>query len=613
MINLYPHKLPSAIYRAFIQDGRKIYQLLPGRLRLDLWRVLFIQIISALVETSTLLVISLFALSLAAPEAAQNNIIVRIALDLSPVLKTWGDGHRQLITFTSILMTVFIFLKVGLFALLNRQTALFSENVCLYINRETLRRYLNKSYFWHISAESQTVIHKFSQRDHLVNFLMFLLLLYSNVICCLALFISLFLAEPKLTLLVMVVFGLCSLGLFLLLRRRLDAAAQKRRDLDLTEYADRLALAQGLREILIYHRQAAMFSKMDTTLAAGRPVRVFLTFSNYLPSLVLELIGFATISILTIGLLVWDLSMPAIVSAISMLMLTAWRVLPAVNRTLTYTLSIRSLRPAAMSYLELLETFIAEEPEPLPEPDPDFRFDQNLTLENINFHYPDGQDAALTNLNLIIARGETIGLIGASGAGKSTLALLLTGLVYPQSGCFLIDGRELSPAGRTAYLRLVGFVPQNPLLLPGTVAENVAFSKWGEPYEYRSVEEACRQAAMDFVFDHPQGLDRLLAGGGQGLSGGQAQRVAIARALFTQPQIIIFDEATSALDQGSENIIAETIKKLPAKTTVVIIAHRLTTVENCDRLVWLEEGRVKAEGPPAEILPHYLKNQAASR
>jgi ABC-type multidrug transport system fused ATPase/permease subunit len=162
-----------------------------------------------------------------------------------------------------------------------------------------------------------------------------------------------------------------------------------------------------------------------------------------------------------------------------------------------------------------------------------------------------------------------------------------------------VDGRELSPAARAAYTRLVGFVPQNPLLLPGTVADNVAFSRWGESYDRRDAEQACRQAALDFD------LDRALGSGGGGLSGGQAQRVVIARALFTRPDIIIFDEATSALDQACENIIAETIRNLPQTTTSIIIAHRLTTVEHCDTLVWLEKGRVLDYGPPAEILPRY--------
>ena len=598
-------RLPHMVYQAFVRDGRRLYLLLPGSLRRGFWVVLVTQVISALNETFTLLIISLFAVSIAAPETALNNFVVRAVLSLSPGLAAWCAEPRRLVGLISIFMAAFIFVKVGLAALVTHRTGLFAESVSLYIGRETLRRYLNKNYYWHISPESSAVIHKFDQRACLSSFLVSLLLLYSNVICCLALFTSLFLAEPKLTLLVVAVFGLGSLGTYLFLRGRIDRAGQKASALAMAESAERLALTMGLREVLIYGRQDIFFQKMAGTMAAGRPVRVFLAFSGYLPAQVLELLGFGTISLTTIGLLAWGLAMPAIVSAVSMLMLTAWRVLPAVSRTLGYTITIRGLRPAALVCLELLESFIAEEPEALPEPDPGFRFEKSLALEWAGFTYPGGRNPALSGLDLTINQGDKVGLIGLSGAGKSTLALLLTGLVRPQAGRLLVDGRELSPAGRAAYLRRVGFVPQSPLLFGGTVADNVAFSRWGEKYDRAEVEEACRQAAMDFVFDHPQGLDRPLGSGGQGLSGGQAQRVAIARALFTRPKVIIFDEATSALDQASENLIAETIRKLEKGTTVIIIAHRLTTVEHCDRLIWLEGGRVREAGPPAEILPLY--------
>jgi ABC-type multidrug transport system fused ATPase/permease subunit len=592
-------------YRSFFQDSRRLYLLLPGPLRRRFWRVLWLQFFSALTETSTLLVISFFAVSVAAPASALNHFIFQRITSLWPFLGVWCADPRHLVMFTSLLVSGLIFFKCALGALVTRQTAFFSEEVSYYIGRETLRRYLNKSYLWHISPPSRKVVHKFEQRKILTRFLALLLQVYSQALCCLALFTSLFLITPRLTLVVVMVFSVASLGLYLLMRRRLEKAGKKSADLGLAESADRLALTQGLREILIHRRQEAFFKKMCSTMAAGLRVKAFLAYSAYFPSHVLEVLGFGTITAVTIGQIISDVSMPVIVSSVSMLMLTAWRALPAVNRTLGYLMALRGLRPAALSSLELLEAFITEEPEPLPEPDPDFRFEKSLALAEAGFTYPGGRRPALQGLSLTINRGEKIGLIGISGAGKSTLALLLTGLVEPENGRFLVDGRELSPAGRAAYVRMVGFVPQNPVLLPGTVADNVAFSQWGDKYDRQRVETACREAALDFVFEHPQGLDCRLGSGGQGLSGGQAQRVAIARALFARPEIIIFDEATSALDQASENIIASTIAGLSAKITAIIIAHRLTTVENCDRLLWLEGGRVREEGRPAKILPLY--------
>jgi ABC-type multidrug transport system fused ATPase/permease subunit len=534
-----------------------------------------------------------------------NNPIVRSILALVPPLQAYCAEHRHMVTFTSLLMTAFIFFKSALSSLAARQTTALAEETAFYIGRETLRRYLNKSYYWHISPSSQEVIHKFYGRTSLTQFMVALLMVSSNFLCCLALFTSLFLFEPQLTMAVVAVFSLGSLGTFIFFRHGLDAAGQRNHNLNLAESSDRLTLTQGLREVLIYRRQNVFFEKMTARMAEGKPVRAFLAFAVYLPPHILEVLGFSTISILTVILIVRGVPMPEIVSAASMLMLTAWRVLPIVNRTLNFSIAIRSLRPTAISCLELLETFIVEEPEPLPAPDPNFRFERVLTLENISFSYPGSREDALSGLSLSLERGRSVGLVGPSGAGKSTLALLLTGLVPPKSGRFLVDGRELSPAGLAAYIRQVGFVPQNPLLLPGTVADNVAFSRWGEKYDREAVKKACKQAAMDFVLQHPQGINRPVSAGGQGLSGGQAQRVAIARALFTQPKLLIFDEATSALDQASEKLIAETIRKLPREITVIIIAHRLSTVEHCDTLVWLEKGKVKAVGPPAEILPRY--------
>jgi ABC-type multidrug transport system fused ATPase/permease subunit len=139
--------------------------------------------------------------------------------------------------------------------------------------------------------------------------------------------------------------------------------------------------------------------------------------------------------------------------------------------------------------------------------------------------------------------------------------------------------------------------------MPGTLAENVAFSQWGKPWDEEKVRLACRMAELDVA--ETRGLDLAIGESGAGLSGGQAQRLAIARALYVNPSILILDEATSALDSGVENAIMDTIFALPQSITTIIIAHRLSTVERCDTLLWIEAGRLVASGPPSELLPRY--------
>jgi ABC-type multidrug transport system fused ATPase/permease subunit len=156
-------------------------------------------------------------------------------------------------------------------------------------------------------------------------------------------------------------------------------------------------------------------------------------------------------------------------------------------------------------------------------------------------------------------------------------------------------------------------VPQNPYLLAGSLAENVAFSEWGKPYDEERVRRACRRAAIDFITPERGGILMPIGDKGVGLSGGQAQRVAIARAFYANPDIIIFDEATSSLDSANERIIHDTVLLLRKSTTSIVVAHRLTTIEVCDYLYWFDGGRVFAEGTPDEILPRYSEAMAKSR
>lgn len=598
-------RLPRSIYNAFIQDMVRVYRILPHGFRRRLLGIFTIQFVHALLETSTILVISFFGISLAAADRAKENLIVRALFGMFPPLEHWVAEPRTFVGFACLLVVFFIIIK-NLFAYLSFKTSSqFSEDITYYITQETLQRYLNKNYLWHISPKSNDIMNRMNSRSQLASLLGSLLALYSNIFCCIALFISLFIAEPQLTLVVMVVLGGVCFSTYMALRRRIDCAGQEVYQTNGEFFQAMNVARQGVREVLIYRQQEIFLDRITFSLRQGLPSRVFLAFSHSAPAWLLEVAGFSTICGVTFYLIINGTPMPEIIRSASMLMLTAWRILPAVNRVLAYSVTIRGIRPQAMGCLELLETFLQEDPGPLPQPDPNFKFERNIVLKEVSFNYPSSKKESLSHLSLRIGKGQSVGLIGLSGAGKSTLALLLSGLVQPHSGEMLIDDRPVDPAAWIAYRQKVGYVPQSPLLMPGTVADNVAFSQWGRKYDRDRVLEACRMAAMDFILSSEKGIDTPVGGSGGGLSGGQIQRVSIARALFTRPDIMIFDEATSALDQASENVIKHTIENIKSGITAIIIAHRLSTVENCDVLFWLENGRLKESGPPSKILPLY--------
>jgi ATP-binding cassette subfamily C protein len=205
-------------------------------------------------------------------------------------------------------------------------------------------------------------------------------------------------------------------------------------------------------------------------------------------------------------------------------------------------------------------------------------------------------------VNLRIKPGESIGIVGPTGAGKSTLVDVLLGLLRPTTGRVLLDGAELSGLER-AWHRLVGYVPQDPYVLDDTVRRNIAFGVPDTQIDEHRLARACSLAQLeDVIRVLPDGLDTWLGEKGARLSGGQRQRVAIARALYGEPAVLVFDEATAALDNLTEREVTRAIAALHGTRTLIVIAHRLSTVQGCDRLIFLQDGRVAVTGAYNDLL-----------
>ena len=232
-------------------------------------------------------------------------------------------------------------------------------------------------------------------------------------------------------------------------------------------------------------------------------------------------------------------------------------------------------------------------------------FADRIDLQSVSYSYDGGRGAALHDVSLTIRRGESVGIVGATGAGKSTLADILLGLLDPLSGKVLVDGRDIR-GDVGSWQRHIGYVPQGFALLDDTLRRNVAFGRPDTAIDDADVEAALRLAHLtDICPALPQGLDTRLGERGVRLSGGERQRVAIARALFHNPDVLVFDEATSALDQQTEQAIIRAIDELRGVKTLFVVAHRLSTVRGCDRLVFLEDGRITGEGSYDDLLEQH--------
>jgi ABC-type multidrug transport system fused ATPase/permease subunit len=277
------------------------------------------------------------------------------------------------------------------------------------------------------------------------------------------------------------------------------------------------------------------------------------------------------------------------------------RLLPSVNRLLSAAAELRRRSPYIDTVFEDLVAIPASAPPPSATAASPIDFEDRLDVENATLVYEGAETAALDRVSLTVGRGESVGIVGASGAGKSSLVDTIIGLTELESGRVLVDGRDIGE-NRESWQRLIGYVPQETYLLDDTLRRNIAFTLADESISDDRVRESVAMAHLGgLVALLPAGLDTVLGERGARLSGGQRQRIAIARALYRDPEVLVFDEATAALDNESETEITQAIRALAGDKTIFIIAHRLSTVRGCDRIVYMQGGRIRDTGPFDEL------------
>ncbi|MFZ9369911.1 MAG: ABC transporter ATP-binding protein, partial [Ilumatobacteraceae bacterium] len=234
---------------------------------------------------------------------------------------------------------------------------------------------------------------------------------------------------------------------------------------------------------------------------------------------------------------------------------------------------------------------------------------KQLELKDVSFKYPTAATPSLQNVSLVVNRGEAVGFVGPSGAGKSTLVDVILGLFAPTSGVVSVDGSDVHQNLRN-WQNQIGYVPQAIYLTDDTLRRNVAFGLNDENIDDDLVREAIRLAQLhEFVTTLPDGLETVVGERGVRLSGGQRQRIGIARALYHKPSVLVLDEATSSLDTPTEHGVMQAVQALQGSKTVIIVAHRLSTVEYCDRLYRIEDSRITEEGTFAEVVQRAAKKE----
>ena len=308
------------------------------------------------------------------------------------------------------------------------------------------------------------------------------------------------------------------------------------------------------------------------------------------------------LSMLIVVFLVMRAAIPSayIVSVLALFAYTGFRVVPSANRIMLNVGYMREAHPWIRSMDEDMRRLKLPPPRPYEHVPP--MLQSTLACEDVSFRYEDAPALAVDRISFTIARGQSIGIVGPTGAGKSTLVDLLLGLLAPTSGRVMIDGQPLEGRER-AWQRQIGYVPQAVYLLDDSLRRNIAFGIPDSAIDEQRLTSAMALARLDEVVAAlPNKLETVIGENGVRLSGGQKQRVAIARALYHDPQVLVFDEATAALDNQTEREVTEAISNIHGTRTVIAIAHRLSTVKDCDQLIYVREGRMAGLGTYEELM-----------
>ncbi len=590
---------------------KRLWRHLRRRRRRQFVLLFFLMVIAAFAEVVTLGAVLPFIGILTAPDQVWDNSIVQ---DFAGFLGiTSPDGL--------VLPLTLVFAAAAVFAGATRLLLLWTETRLAYstaadLGIEVYQRTLYQPYPVHVARSTSEIIAGIFKVNHVVGgALVPVPRLISSLVLVGAITAALVVVDPIIALIGLLgsggAYGAITWFSRIRLRRNSDRIAREQ-----TQVVK--ALQEGLggiRDVLLNGTQqifSDMFGRSDGLMRRAQGDNAFISLS---PRFMLESLAMVLIAGLAYSAHLRGGGVATALPVLAALALGAQRLLPALQQVFDSWARLVGSQASIFDVVELLDQPLpAEASEPAPDP-LDIR--ESVTLEGVRFRYSDDGPWVLDDIDLTIPKGSRVGFVGSTGSGKSTTLDLVMGLLEPTEGAVLVDGEPIERTRLRAWQRSIAHVPQFIFLSDTTWTENIAFGIDPDAIDMDRVREAARQAQIaDFIESDPRGYGARIGERGIRLSGGQRQRIGIARALYKQASVFVFDEATSALDNTTEQSVMDSIDALDRELTILIVAHRLTTVQRCDTIVELEEGRVVARGTYDELLessPTFRQMAHASR
>ncbi|MEM9886417.1 MAG: ABC transporter ATP-binding protein [Bacteroidota bacterium] len=373
-----------------------------------------------------------------------------------------------------------------------------------------------------------------------------------------------------------------------------------------SSYARYLSLQEiflGLKTIRVFGVQGFFMKKFERASKKHSTIQPRFHLISTTPKYLLEILAFGGIIGVTIYMILTAGDLQSVLPILSLYAFAGLRLLPAIQKVYAAVTKVKHNFPALqelyddLNHLSNHKVHVMGSSEQLP-------FEKRISIEQVGFTYDDSKTPTLSNINLEIPKGQTVAFVGSTGSGKTTLIDLLVGLLFPTEGSIKVDDEEVTAENIVQWQNRIAYVPQEVFLMDDTIANNIALGAQEEEIDWALLKAVVRVASIDQLIeeDLEQGYQTTVGERGTRLSGGEKQRLGLARALYQQPSVIVLDEATSALDNVTENNVIEALQKISRGTTVIIIAHRLSTVKYADRIYLLSNGVITAEGRYDELV-----------
>lgn len=570
---------------------RKLLYILSDKQKRYAFIVLLMSLMAALLETLGVAVIM---------------PVLDMMLDIQGIKGRWYmipfvrvlhlDTNLKVIWFVCLGVIGIYLIKTVYFVFYSWVSAKYSYMVQRELSVRVLEAYMKQGYLFFVQNNTARLINGISADAASIYGILktiFTCVMKLLTIVCIGVYIMIQSVQMAIVLMLLAV--LCLVAIQLLYRKSMSRNGIKRRNLmcDMNQVA--MEAIQGHKEVLVMNKQEHFVKAYGDVKAKYSRVSVKVDMGTTVPAYLIEMICITGVMAAVAVQMGNTSNANELITQLSAIAAGAFRILPALGAITsginTITMSTSQLG-ACYETIQQVKKLEEQEYQRREEKNKysDVTFQREIELQNVSFKYPEVETKVLENVNLTIRKGESIAFIGPSGAGKTTVSDIILALLKPTEGRILMDGIDVEDLGGQ-WNRIIGYVPQATFIIDDTIRHNIAFGEDKHDIDDEQIWQSLKIAQLDdFVENLPKGLDTMVGERGVRFSGGQRQRLAIARALYRNPDILVLDEATAALDNDTETEVMKAIEALQGYKTLIIVAHRLTTVKNCDIIYEIKNG-----------------------